>query len=123
MHKKLKLAGAFLLAISSLPAYTADKIDGWIFLTNTNNFNFYGKERSLTENKGIRSIIIQEVPISKNSSAKILYSHFTIPSKACKNEFGEITMYEMSGKVAGKYDYVKGGSSAAAYIADLVCGH
>ncbi|WP_285130191.1 hypothetical protein [Leclercia adecarboxylata] len=121
MHNKLKFAGAFFLAISSFSAYTADKVEGWIFLTNTNNSNFYGKERSLTETKGIRSIIMQEVPISKNSNAEILYSRFTIPSKACKNEFGEITMYEMSGKVVGKYDYVKGGSSAAAYIADLIC--
>jgi len=121
MHNKLKFAGAFFLAIYSFSAYTADKVEGWTFLTNTNSSNFYGKERSWTETKGIRSIIIQEVPISKTSRAQILYSRFTIPSKACKNEFGEITMYEMSGKVVGKFDYVKGGSSAAAYIADVVC--
>lgn len=121
MPEKLKFAGALILALSSFSGITAEKIEGWMFLTNTNDTNFYGKSGSLTENNGIRSLIVQEVPISRESNRNVIYSRFAIPSKACKDEFGEITMYAMSGKLADRYDYVKGGSSVAAYIADLMC--
>jgi len=75
----------------------------------------------MTEDNGIRTLIVQEVPISRESNRNVIFSRFAIPSKACKDEFGEMTRYAMNGKLAEKYDYVKGGSSVAAYIADLMC--
>ena len=121
MPNTSQLTGAIFLAISSFSVFAADNVEGWTFLTDTNDSNFYAKMRSFTESKGIRSIIIQQVPISRASHANILYSRFTISTQACKNEYGRITLYNLSGKVTNQFDYVKGGSSAAAYIADIVC--
>lgn len=121
MCNKSKVAGALFLAITSFSTFAVEKVAGWTFLASVGGSDYYSKDGSLRESKGVRSIIFQDVPASKSGDAKVLYGRFTIPLQACKDEIGQITIYELSGKVAGKYDYVKGGSNVAAYIADMIC--
>lgn len=121
MLKKIILLTALFSSIHSLQASAAEEIQGWTFMTSTNEFNYYVKNGSLKEKQNTRVMLIQQVPISQTSNSNVSYKRFSLPLQACKDEYGEITMYDLGGRVVAKMDYVKGGSSAAAFMGDIIC--
>lgn len=121
MLKKIMLLTALISSIYSFQAFAAQEIQGWTFMASTNEFNYYVKNGSLKEKQNSREMLIQQVPISQVSNSSVSYKRFSVPLQACKDEYGEITMYDLGGRVVAKIDYVKGGSSAAAYMGDIVC--
>lgn len=121
MLKKIILLTALLSSIHILQASAAEEIQGWTFMTSTNEFNYYVKNGSLKEKQSTRMMLIQQVPISRTSNSSVSYKRFSIPLQACKDEYGEITTYDLGGRIVARMDYVKGGSSAAAFIGDIIC--
>lgn len=121
MSRKSLLVSMLFIVLSSFAAYAAENVTGWNYLLEADDSIFYSKNGSWKESEDVISIIYQEVPVPNSKYTKVNYGRFTLPSQACKDEMGQITVYELSGKVAGKYDYVKGGLTVAAYIGDMVC--
>ncbi|MCA1178886.1 MULTISPECIES: hypothetical protein [unclassified Pantoea] len=121
MLKKITLISALTVSAFSQQAQAADAIDGWTYISNTANSNFYVKNGTLKQKQGVRSMLIQQVPSSKTSNDEVLFRRVSIPVQACLDEYGEISMYDLGGRLVAKFDYVKGGSSVAAFTADLMC--
>ncbi|MDY0929112.1 hypothetical protein SOM41_22430 [Enterobacter sp. CFBP8995] len=121
MFKKITLLSALTVSAFSQHAQAADAIDGWTYISNTASSNFYVKNGTLKQKQGVRSMLIQQVPSSKTSNDEVLFRRVSIPVQACLDEYGEISMYDLGGRLVAKFDYVKGGSSVAAFTADLMC--
>lgn len=123
MSKKINLATALFLSLSSFNTLSAenDKMPGWTYMTETNEFVYHAKNGSIKKDKAVLSMIIQQSAVSSSSNSMVMYMKFSVPTTACKDEYGVVTVSELSGKTITKSDYVKGGSSAASSMADILC--
>ena len=122
MKKHLLLATLLIGAAFSVNAEVAPKLDGWTLLSESTDYQFYGKNGSVERAKGVRSIIVQQGPIESTSDKTIYYSRFLISDKDCTLGVGTVKLTELSGKLKMNADYVNGGNSIAAAIADVICG-
>lgn len=121
MFNKITITSALILSALSMQSRAAQDIPGWTFMTSTDDYNYYVKNGTLKEKQAARTMLIQQVPAVKGSNQSVEFRRFSIPIQACENEYGKITLSNLEGKVEAKLDYVKGGSSAAAYMADMAC--
>ncbi|QLJ22874.1 hypothetical protein HZZ08_09605 [Serratia marcescens] len=122
MKQLLLLATLLVGAVSSANAEAVTKLAGWTLLAEGTDYQFYGKNGSLQRAKGIRSVIIQQIPLESTPNKDIYYSRFLISDQDCKQGVGTVKLTELSGKLKMNADYVNGGNSIAAAIADVLCG-
>lgn len=116
------LTAALMLAFSlSAQANEPPKIDGWTFLSGSDQYLEYGKSGSGTLINGTRMMLVQVVPSSRTSDQRVDYKKFTISDKDCKAGYGVVRFYSLSGELSNTVDYVQGGSSIAAGAADILC--
>lgn len=123
--KKHLLLATFLLSATFVTnaktEYEPPKIEGWTLLSGNDDYVFYGKNGSAEHLKGVRSIIVQQVPTNQRSDKTVYYTKFSISDNDCKRGMGSVNVYDLSGKHMLRSDYVNGGNSVAASIADVVC--
>ncbi|CAI1722219.1 Uncharacterised protein [Serratia quinivorans] len=122
MKRHLLLATLLIGAASSVNAETAPNIKGWTFLASNNDTLFYGKNDSVQHVNGASSAIIQQIPSSDYSNKGVNYTKFSVSDKDCKVGLGSVNIFNLSDKLIAKVDYVNGGNSVAAAIADIICG-
>lgn len=122
MKRHLLLAALLIGAASLVHAEAAPNIKGWTFLASNNDTIFYGKNDSVQHENGASSAIIQQIPSSSDSNKAVNYTKFSVSDKDCKVGLGSVNIFDLSGKLIAKIDYVNGGNSVAAAIADIICG-
>ncbi len=96
-------------------------LEGWALVSSSNLIFEYAKKGSGELVKGTRSMLVQYVPSSSNPNQSVMFSKMTITDRECKNGYGVIKFYDLSGQFAYKADYVKGGGSISAAAADILC--
>ncbi|WP_157079218.1 hypothetical protein [Serratia ficaria] len=119
------LLATFLLGatfvVNAKTEYEPPKIEGWTLLAGNDDYAFYGKNGSAEHLKGVHSVIIQQVPTNQRYDKKVYYTRFSVSDNDCKRGMGSVNVYDLSGKNMFKSDYVSGGNSVGASIADVVC--
>lgn len=121
MLRKIAFSMLLFLPLSCLSAEEPPKIDGWTLLVSSDNSLNYGKDGSAYAHQGVRYIVIKTIPISLISTREGHYFKIGISNTDCHNEKGSIMYYTLKDQYIQKVDYIKGGTSVASYIADVLC--
>ncbi len=119
---KIRCVSALVFVGFTFSAHAAHpEFDGWTYLTNSKDSNFYGKMGSGTHVNRVRSMLVQTVPMENSSNKNVDYNKVSISDLDCQQGYGQVTLNSPSGKFVGTFDYVKGGNSVAAGVADVLC--
>lgn len=121
MNVKYFVASLILTASVASHAEEAKQYEGWTYLTSNDDSDYYGKKGSAIHTKGLRTMLMQTVAKDNNPNKNVFYSKISISDSDCSQGFGVLSFYTPSGKSLGSADYVKGGNSVGAYIADMLC--
>jgi hypothetical protein len=122
MYIKWFLSSIFIGCAFSAIAKNPPELKGWTIAMSTAQTDTYVKNDSYQRDNGIRSIITQTLPKGSNQDKYVYYSRLTISDNDCQNGYGTAKVFSLSGKILFEADYVKGGGSVAAFIADVICG-
>jgi hypothetical protein len=121
MNIKYIIASIILTASVTSHAEEVKQYEGWTYLTSNEDSDYYAKKGSATHTKSIRTMLMQTVARENNPNKSVFYSKISISDSDCSQGFGVLSFYTPSGKSLGSADYVKGGNSVAAYVADMLC--